>query len=249
MVKSGTILRIEKTSIHDGDGLRTVVFLKGCPLRCSWCAAPESQSSEISHGYGAFMTVDEVMKEISKDEIFYFHSGGGVTISGGEPLMQADFTAEILKQSKLRGINTAIETSMQANFDDIEKLFPYLDTIYADLKHIDNDLHKKFISAGNKLILDNIKAASQRFAGSLIIRVPLIPTFNMDDETAEGIAKFCKTLDNLSKVELLPYHRLGVETYRKLGIPYDLSDIEIPPKSEIKRFASIVDRYNIKCYH
>ena len=117
MSKTGRVLRIEKTSIHDGEGLRTVVFLKGCPLRCKWCSTPESQRMEIEKGYGKDMTVEEVVKEICKDEIFFFHSGGGVTISGGEVLMQADFAKEILISCMEQGIPTAIETSLYSSYD------------------------------------------------------------------------------------------------------------------------------------
>ena len=239
---TGTVLRIEKTSIHDGDGLRTVVFLKGCPLRCKWCSTPESQNGNIEHGYGSVMTVDEVIKEISKDEIFYFHSGGGITMSGGEPLAQADFTAVILKETKRRGINTAIETSMSGNFKDIQKLLPYLDTLYADLKHIDSDAHKRFTGIGNELILENIKTASECFSGRIIIRIPLIPTFNMTKKNATGIAEFCLKLNKLHMIELLPYHRLGVDTYQKLGIGYELFDVKAPSKEDVEAFAKVVWR-------
>lgn len=117
MSKTGRVLRIEKTSIHDGEGLRTVVFLKGCPLRCKWCSTPESQRMEIEKRYGKDMTVEEVVKEICKDEIFSFHSGGGVTISGGEVLMQADFAKEILISCMEQRIPTAIETSLYSSYD------------------------------------------------------------------------------------------------------------------------------------
>ena len=120
MSKTGRVLRIEKTSIHDGEGLRTVVFLKGCPLRCEWCSTPESQRMEIEKRYGKDMTVEEVVKEIYKDEIFFFHSGGGVTISGGEVLMQADFAKEILISCMEQRIPTAIETSLYSSYDIID---------------------------------------------------------------------------------------------------------------------------------
>ncbi|MCL2873996.1 MAG: glycyl-radical enzyme activating protein [Defluviitaleaceae bacterium] len=246
MSERGTVLRIEKTSIHDGDGLRTVVFLKGCPLKCKWCSTPESQCVDIEHSYGNIMTADEVIKEISKDEIFYFHSGGGITISGGEPLLQTDFTSKILQESKIRGINTAIETSMFGNFSDIKKLLPHLDTIYADIKHINSDIHKEFTASGNELILDNIKSVSEIFNGNIIIRVPLIPTFNLNIENAKGIAKFCNELNKISMIELLPYHRLGVDTYRKLGLGYDFFDVKTPSCQEVEEFANIITKSGFK---
>ena len=233
---TGTVLKIEKISMHDGDGLRTVVFLKGCPLKCSWCSTPESQGREIEHGFGRIMTVNEVIAEISKDEIFYFHSDGGVTISGGEPLLQVGFTEAILRESKQRGINTAIETSLYGNFDDVKKLLPYLDTVYADVKHIDSEIHKKFTGVGNELIFDNIKAVSGCFSGNLIIRLPLIQTVNMTSQDAEGIAAFYKELVSVNKFELLPYHRLGIGTYRKLGLPYDFYEEKPPSKKDVDEF-------------
>ena len=237
---AGTVLRIQKTSIHDGEGLRTVVFLKGCPMRCIWCSTPESQNREIEFGYGSVMTAQEVIAEISKDEVFYFHSGGGVTISGGEPITQADFTAAILYESKKRAINTAIETGMYGGFDELRKILPYLDVLYADIKHIDSDTHKRLTGAGNELILENIKSAADIFGGSVIIRVPLVPTLNMTRENAGGIAEFCMSAGNISEIQLLPYHRLGIDTYRALNRNYEIFETKIPNNEEKEAFASIM---------
>jgi len=212
----GTVLRIKKCSIHDGDGLRTVVFLKGCMLRCDWCAAPESQEAEIIHGYGKIMSVAEVMNEIAKDEIFYFHSNGGLTISGGEPLFQPDFTLALLSSCKKVGINTAIETAAYGDYQTIEKLLPYLDVIYVDIKHMVNEEHIKHTGVPNNMILDNIRRISRSFS-NLRLRIPLIPNVNMDKGQIRDIARYCKSLDNLELVEFLPYHRLGIGMYLRLG--------------------------------
>ena len=229
---SGRILRIEKGSIHDGDGLRTVIFLKGCPLHCAWCAAPESQESEYTHGYGCSMAVQEVLAEITKDEIFYFHSGGGVTISGGEPLMQPDFVAALLCQCKKMGINAAIETCAYGDYFCLEKIFPYLDVIYADIKHMDNEQHVRYTGVSNETILKNIKRMASDFPGKLRIRLPLVPSVNMDDEWIRAAAAFCKSLAKLDFVEFLPYHRLGIDTYSKLGLEYSMQGL-MPPCKEI----------------
>jgi len=213
---NGTVLRIEKCSIHDGDGLRTVVFLKGCMLRCDWCAAPESQEAEIAHGYGKIMSVAEVMNEVAKDEVFYFHSNGGLTISGGEPLFQPDFTLDLLRSCKKIGINTAIETAAYGDYQTIEKLLPHLDMIYADIKHIANDEHVKHIGVPNDMILDNIRHIAHSFS-NLRVRIPLIPSFNMAESQIRDIARFCKSLNNLEFVEFLPFHRLGIGMYLRLG--------------------------------
>ena len=232
----GTVLRIEKTSVHDGGGLRTVVFLKGCPLRCVWCSTPESQSSGTEFGYGKIMTAAEVVEEIAKDEIFYFHSGGGVTISGGEPLAQADFTAAILMEAKKRAVGAAIETCMHGSFADLQKILPYLDVLIADIKHIDSAAHKELTGVGNDLILENIRTAAEVFDGEIILRIPLIPGLNMAAGNAEGIAGFCARLGRSVKIELLPYHRLGLETYRHLNRERDFLDVKTPTGREIKEF-------------
>jgi glycyl-radical enzyme activating protein family len=242
---AGMVLRIERSSIHDGDGLRTVVFLKGCPLSCSWCSTPESQSGLVERyenkTYGEVMTVDQLMAEIRKDSIFYFHSGGGLTISGGEPLVQADFAAKLLKQTLSEGINTAMETSMAAPFSQVEKVLPYLDTLYADLKHIDPEAHKRCCGMDIDGILDNIRRADGRLGGAkFIIRVPLIPGLNDDPDTLHGIGLFCAGLKNLHGVQLLPYHRLGMDTYRKMGRNYPLESTRPPSDQHMENCRGMV---------
>ena len=232
---TGRVLRIEKGSIHDGDGLRTVVFLKGCPLRCAWCASPESQDTEFSGGYGLAMTAAEVYGEITKEEIFYFHSGGGVTISGGEPLEQANFTFALIRGCAKIGINTAIETCAYGDYTAIEKLLPHLNVIYADIKLMDDEQHIRHTGVSNKTILENVRRIAREFAGKLLIRIPLIPSINMDNGQIKAAASFCENLARLDFVEFLPYHRLGTDTYRKLGREFLLGDIMPPDKEAVER--------------
>lgn len=244
----GMVLRIERSSIHDGDGFRTVVFLKGCPLRCAWCSTPESQSALIerteNNTYGEFMGVEQLMKEIRKDSIFYFHSGGGLTLSGGEPLAQADFAAELLKQAHSEGINTAMETSMFASPAQVEKVLPHLDTLYADLKHIDPEAHERYCGVDIAGILDNIRRAGERTDGlKFIVRIPLIPGLNDDPETLHNMGRFCAELTNLRSVQLLPYHRLGMDTYRKMGIEYPLASTRPPTDQHMENCRGIVRGY------
>lgn len=273
----GNILRIERTSIHDGDGLRTVVFLKGCPLRCWWCSTPESQHAKVQKGYlknrctgcgtcavsckkgalklsdenkiiidgdkcdmclicfekcphgaykmyGSLMTVEELEREIAKDEIFYFHSGGGVTFSGGEPLNQYEFLSEIMKRCKLMGINTAIETSLYAPYENIEKILPYLDVLYVDIKLMDRKQHHMYTGVYNDIILENImKIDDSIHPVDIYVRIPVIPSVNDGRENLLKTVEFCSRLNKLKEIELLPYHRLGIETYKNLGIDYKLS--------------------------
>lgn len=240
MVKTGIVLRIEKTSIHDGEGLRTVVFLKGCPLRCKWCSTPESQRMEIENGYGKDMTVEEVVKEICKDEIFFFHSGGGVTISGGEVLMQADFAKEILKSCIEQGIPTAIETSLYSSYDKIRELLPYLTSMYIDFKAADEKRHEFYTGVSNKRIKENLVKVDTEFTGDIHIRTPVIPMVNMFEKNMKEMIKFLKNLKHIKDIELLPYHRLGLETYERLGRVYELKDVEIPDMEILKKMAEVI---------
>jgi len=235
----GRVLSIEKCSIHDGDGLRTVVFLKGCPLRCAWCASPESQDSELGFGYGKEMTAAELVSAIAKDEIFYFHSGGGVTISGGEPLLQAEFCEAVLSECKKMGINTAIETCAFGDYQTLEKLLPHLDIVYADIKLLDDKEHKKWTGVSNKSIIYNINRMSQKYSGKLRIRLPLIPPVNMNDNFILAAAEFCKSLFSLDLVEFLPYHRLGLESYRKLGRENSLVNILPPSREDVEKAKAV----------
>ena len=280
---TGRVLRIEKTSIHDGDGLRTVIFLQGCPLRCLWCSTPESQSawpqrayaadrctrcgscvaacpeealrfadnggaivvdpekcrlcftcvdvcpSKAMKRYGSLMTVEEVMREIAKDEIFYFHSGGGVTFSGGEPLEQIDFVRALLVECRKRGIPCGLESSFFAPWERTESLLSLLDLVYVDLKHIDPAEHVRLTGVDNRVILESIrKASASPHVFDLVLRIPLIPGLNDSDENLRRIAAFASGLKRIRAVEFLAYHRLGRETYRALGRAYPLEAVPIP---------------------
>ncbi len=229
--------------MYDGIGLRTVVYLKGCPLRCAWCSTPESQSKKIENGYGRIMSADEVMEEIEKDAIFYFHSGGGVTISGGEALVQADFTREILQKSKYIGINTALETSFCVPYSEIKKVAPFVDTLFVDIKIFTSALHKKWTGLGNEQILENIRRFLIEFPSCEVrIRIPVIPGINMDMTELLMSACFIADLDRFVPLELLPYHRYGMLTYRKLGLDYPLGDTPAPTTKEMLELADRLAR-------
>ena len=251
MDMKGTVLRLEKSSIFDGDGLRTVVFLKGCPLRCRWCSTPESFHKKIQTTldgtitYGQIMTVEEVMVEVRKDIPFYFHSGGGVTLSGGEILAQADFAYNIIRRSCWEGINTAIETSFYGEWLKIERILGCANTAFVDMKLMDPVKHKQFTGVENDIILENIRRAGQgRIRGlKLVIRRPLIPGVNDSKEELEALGAFLGELPGVDHLQLLPYHRLGTDTYRKLGVPYQLAELEVPDEEHMNWCAEITGKY------
>lgn len=251
----GRIFDIQRYSVHDGPGIRTVVFLKGCFLRCKWCCNPESQSYDIqimkSDGkdklIGKDVTVEEVLEEVLKDRNYYYRSGGGVTLSGGEVLFQADFTVALLKAFKKNGLHTAIESTGFSEFETIQKMFPYLDMYLMDIKHIDETKHRIYTGQSNKVILEN----ARRIADSgmqLIIRVPVIPGFNETEEEIRQIADFTQSLGTVHELHLLPYHRLGQDKYEKLGCNYDLKGIEPLAEEHMQKLLHVVsDMPSLRC--
>lgn len=228
----GRIFDIQKYSIHDGPGIRTIVFLKGCAFRCRWCCNPESQEFKIQSMtfggkekiIGRDVTVREVMQEVIKDAPYYKRSGGGLTLSGGESLLQPDFGVALLRAAKDMGLTTAIETTGFAGFEVIERFLKYLDYVLMDIKHMNPQKHKKFIGHTNELVLENAKRIKDSGA-NLTIRVPVIPTFNNTVEEISEIAKFAKSL-GVEKLHLLPYHRMGEDKYAGLGREYLLKGTE-----------------------
>ena len=254
MQVQGRIFDIQKYSIHDGPGIRTIVFLKGCRLRCRWCCNPESQEYRIQQmtiggktkTVGEDVTVGEVMQEVLKDRPYYRRSGGGLTLSGGESLCQPEFARALLQAAKESGLNTAMESTACANFDVIEKLLPYLDLYLMDIKHMDSEKHKAFTTQPNELILENAKKLAVR-AKQLIIRVPVIPTFNDTEEEIAAIAKFASQLPNVTQLHLLPYHRLGMDKYEGLGREYTLKDIVPPTEEQMQRLLKAAQTFGLKC--
>lgn len=228
----GRIFDIQKYSIHDGPGIRTIVFLKGCAFRCKWCCNPESQEFDIQKMMfggkekivGRDVTVIEVIEEVLKDSFYYKRSGGGLTLSGGESLLQPDFAVALLRAAKECGINTAIETTGFAPFETIERLLEHLDYVLMDIKHMNDSKHKQFCSQSNRLVLENARKIKE-WGANLTIRVPVIPTFNNTEDELMDIAKFAKDI-GVEQLHLLPYHRMGEDKYAGLSRPYLLKGIE-----------------------
>ena len=223
----GRIFDIQKYSVHDGPGIRTIVFLKGCVLRCRWCCNPESQEYRIQNMkvlgedkvIGRDVTVREMIEEVEKDRAYYYRSGGGITLSGGECMCQADFSRDLLRAAKERGINTAVESMACAPWEKIEQVLPYLDVYLMDIKHMNQEKHKEFTGRANGLMLENARKVALYGKTRLVIRVPVIPTFNDSVEEIQAIARFAASLPGVNKIHLLPYHRLGQDKYEGLGTP------------------------------
>ncbi|GAA0180226.1 [formate-C-acetyltransferase]-activating enzyme [Clostridium sediminicola] len=253
----GLILNIQRYSIHDGGGIRTIVFFKGCPLHCPWCSNPESQSFHVDMGkiknicincnkctfdenecpsgaivhFGDFMTVNDVIKEVLKDELFYRTSKGGVTLSGGEVLAQPLFALELLKELKKLNIHTAIETCGQCKVEDFLNIAEYTDLILYDLKIMDSTKAEKFLGANLNTILNNFKAVVSK-GYRVIPRMPIIPGYTMNKENITKSIKFLKEL-KIKEVHLLPFHQLGSSKYSTINKIYTLGNVQIPTEEEI----------------
>lgn len=233
MIDKACIFNIQKFSIHDGPGIRSVVFFKGCPLRCFWCANPESQSGIPEEMWdnqkkkntivGNYRTIDEIVDEVMKDEPFYLESDGGVTFSGGEVLYQAEFATELAKVLKSKGVHLATETTGFGKKNAFKEYIAQMDLIYFDVKHYDPMKHKEGIGVDNKLILENLRYAVKNHS-NLVVRIPIIPNYNDSLEDAENFVKLFKEI-GITELELLPFHQFGEKKYEYLNRDYQMQDI------------------------
>lgn len=250
----GRIFNIQRFSVHDGPGIRTIVFFKGCYMRCAWCCNPESQSYEIQKMIengkekvvGYEVTVDQILPELLADENFYRRSDGGVTLSGGEFLAQPQFALDLLKACKENGLHTAVESTANAPFETISKVLPYIDLFMMDIKHMDSAKHKRFTGVGNELILANAQKIANSGA-NLIIRTPVVPGVNDTAEEIKAISKFAASLKGVEQYHLLPYHRLGQDKYAGLGREYALSGINPPENEKMEYLLSVAEESGLKC--
>ncbi len=253
MNTQGRIFDIQKFSVHDGPGVRTIVFLKGCVLRCRWCCNPESQHYKIEEmelggkkkTMGRDVTVREVMDEVVKDSVYYRSSGGGLTLSGGECLCQPEFAAALLRAAHDYGFTTAIESTGCASADTIRQLLPHLDYYLMDIKHIDGAKHKAFTGKDNALILENARMIAKE-AKHLTVRVPVIPTFNDTPEEIAAIAAFAADINPGGELHLLPYHKFGTDKYKGLGREYTLPDIEPPSNEKMELLKQIAEKFGLR---
>ena len=286
-ILTGKICNIQPFSIHDGPGIRTVIFMKGCNLRCFWCHNPESQDSKKTVAFyphkcigcgecvnicpngkegvtarftencslcgkcaeecfseaieiiGEEFSADKLMHTIIKDKNLFITSGGGITFSGGEPLLQPDFVAEAMKRCKAEGIHTAIESAVCVPWKNIEKILPYCDYFICDLKSADTDKHKNATGAGNEKIIENLKRLSQ--TGKLKeVKTPIIPHFNDTKEEIIKIRDIIRSLDGDVKHTLLPFHNICESKYASQGRVFKAAGLEEPSKEKMEELNSVL---------
>ncbi|EGJ27982.1 glycyl-radical enzyme activating protein [Streptococcus porcinus] len=256
MTESGIVFNIQHFSIHDGPGIRTTVFLKGCPLRCPWCANPESQKKQPEQmlkadgqtyeTVGELKTVDMVIEDVLKDLDFYEESGGGLTLSGGEIFAQYDFAKAILKAAKEKSLHTAIETTAYAKHEQFIDLIQYVDFIYTDLKHYNQVRHRKMTGVTNDLIIKNIHYAFA-MGKEIVLRIPVIPNFNDSLEDAKAFSELFNQLE-ISEVQLLPFHQFGENKYKLLGRDYQMTDVPAYHPEDLEDYRQVFLQHQIHCY-
>jgi len=304
---TGTVFNIQRFSVHDGPGIRTVVFIKGCSLRCIWCSNPESLSCRVQLGFnadrcigidkctacfeaapdaeafvlrdrrvvglrserpdeylrcadacptgalkawGRQTTVGEVIREVLADRAYYAESGGGLTLSGGEALIQRRFAAELLKAAHAEGINTCVETALNYRGDVLDEVLPLVDLFLCDLKHMDAEAHRRYTGVSNEGILGNLRRLVASGA-SVVIRIPVVPGHNGTERNLRATARFI--VDELGgrvrQIQLLPFRKLGEEKYASLGLPYPMKEFQAPPRevweADMRHFAEMMSGYGL----
>ncbi|MBE5732080.1 MAG: glycyl-radical enzyme activating protein [Clostridiales bacterium] len=293
----GIVFNIQKFSVNDGPGIRTTVFLKGCPLSCTWCHNPESKRAfpelmysadkcvmcgkcahvcpknvhlfengkhivvrenciacgkceeeclyEALEIAGKEKSVEEVIDEVLKDKIFYETSNGGVTLSGGEPLLQYEFSLELLKRAKQEGLHTAIETCGYTSEEKIREIASYVDLFLFDYKITNDQLHKKYTGVSNERIIHNLKVLNS-LGKQIILRCPIIPGINDTDEHFSGIARIANELGCVSEINVEPYHPLGKSKAEKLGVEYELSDLKFTEEEQTQAWMKAISQKTSK---
>ena len=244
------IFDIKKFAIHDGPGIRTTVFFTGCPLDCWWCHNPECKS-EHSTRYSN-LDLNSLFRlitdEIAKDIVFYDESGGGVTFSGGEPMMHTDFLSELLTYCRGMGIHTAVDTCGYADPDEFGKIADSVDLFLYDLKLMDDDMHQKYTGVSNLPILDNLKKLSE-LNKNIRIRIPLIPGITDTEQNLRDIAGFLSRLKNIPLIDLLPFNLFGESKYRKLKLENKLKPLKTQTPGEMKKHAEIIESFGFKIHY
>ncbi len=295
--KRGLVFSIQRYSTEDGPGIRTTVFLKGCPLRCLWCHNPEGQefSPQIAFNdsrcigckgcvaacpqgainftadgsrtdrkkcrscgkcaeacptgarelIGKYMTAEEVFSEVERDTLFYRSSGGGVTVGGGEPTMQPEFLVEFLGKCQAQGIHTALDTSGYVKWQELEEILKHVDLVLYDLKQIDPARHAEYTGVSPELILENARRISGKGI-PMFVRVPVIPGYTDGEDNIRGILQFARNLESVTKIDLLPFHRLGEPKYKKLGRNYVFEGTQPPADEHMQKLKRLVASFGLQ---
>jgi pyruvate formate lyase activating enzyme len=249
---NGLIFSIKRYSIHDGPGIRVTFFLKGCLLSCKWCHNPEGISPypetvtkkervgelefKKEEEVGKYHTVDNILEILEKEKVFIDQSKGGVTFSGGEPMLQTDFLLNILKACKTNGYHTAVDTSGYSSMENYRSIIPYTDLFLFDIKHLDETKHMESTGVTNSGILDNYRLLINS-GRDVMVRIPVIPGFNDDPDHLERLRKFIaetKT-SSVKKINLLPFHKIGSSKYKRFNIPYRMEEVEPPGKEKMEK--------------
>ena len=242
------VFDVEHFATREGPGIRTAVFLKGCPLRCMWCHNPESWKREIETYpdgtvIGRERTVADVLEEVSRDKPFYDNSGGGLTVSGGEPLFRLEFVRELFVRAKAAGISTAIETSGYAAEGHIRALMPHTDLWLYDIKGMDAAKHKEHVGVDNAAILRNLRLLD-RSGAKIVLRCPMIPGVNDFDANLKALGELAEELKGVSKVDVEPYVSYGIEKAHKLGLK--VYEAPSAPPSYVKEIVARLSRHTRK---
>lgn len=277
-MKKPLIFNIQRYSIHDGGGIRTMIFFKGCPLRCPWCSNPESQETGVEiirknslciqciakdaytcpakpedcptgalEYVGRSMSIEEILKEVKKDMVFYDTSAGGVTLSGGEVLLHGEFAAELLKEIKDLGIHTAIETTGHGSWQLLDKMTDYTDLVLFDFKIMDKEKFAEIIKGDLDLVLDNFDKLMKKDV-KVIPRVPLIPGYTMNQENIEKMIEILKKYPKIDEVHLLPFHQFGSSKYKGIGKEYTMEGVSPPEDDVVEDIKKVFEKEGFTVY-
>jgi pyruvate formate lyase activating enzyme len=259
----GLIFSVKRYSIHDGPGIRVTFFMKGCPLSCKWCHNPEGISPfpesvirtnrignrEFSRDEmaGKFYTIEKILEILEKEKVFINHSKGGVTFSGGEPMLQPEFLLEALIACKANGYHTAIDTAGYASAESYNSVIQYTDLFLFDIKHLDNTRHIESTGVSNTGILDNYRLLLKS-NNDVMLRIPVIPGFNDDLEHLQRLKEFIISTKtgSLKMISLLPYHKIGSSKYKRFNLPYRMENVEPPSKGEMQKLKEFFMETGVK---